>query len=62
MAEPATPGYEIGRAEVRQFTRALGLDPDEVESIRIVKARAVATLAGGATIHIRITDTRGGTR
>jgi coenzyme F420-reducing hydrogenase beta subunit len=60
MAEPATPGYEITRAEVRFFTRALGLDPNQVESIRIVKARAVASLTDGSTIHIRITDTRGG--
>jgi coenzyme F420-reducing hydrogenase beta subunit len=58
MAEPATPGYEITRAEIRQFTRSLGLDPNEVESIRIVKSRAVATLTGGATIHIRIVETR----
>jgi len=60
MAEPATPHYEITRQEVRQFTRALGLDPNEVESIRIVKARAVATLVGGSTIHIRIIESRGG--
>jgi len=59
MAEPTTPGYEITRAEVRFFMRSLGLDPNNVESIRIVKARAVATLAGGSTIHIRITETRG---
>lgn len=59
MAEPATPNYEIGRFEVNAFMRALGLDPHEVESVRIVKARAVATLADGATIHIRIKETRG---
>lgn len=58
MAEPSTPGYEVSRFEVRQFMRALGLDPNEVESVRIVKARAVATLATGATIHIRIRETR----
>ncbi|HEY9410655.1 MAG TPA: hypothetical protein VIP77_13840 [Jiangellaceae bacterium] len=58
MAEPATKGYEISRFEVRQFMRALGLDPAEVESIRIVKARAVATLTTGTTVHIRITETR----
>lgn len=59
MAEPATPGYEISRFEVTAFFRAMGLDPREVESVRIVQARAVATLAGGATIHIRIKETRG---
>lgn len=59
MAEPATPGYEVTRHEIRQLMRAMGLNPDEVESVRIVKARAVATLAGGATIHIRIRETRG---
>lgn len=59
MAEPATPGYEVSRFEVTAFMRALGLDPREVDSVRIVKARAVATLAGGATIHIRIRETRG---
>jgi coenzyme F420-reducing hydrogenase beta subunit len=60
MAEPATKGYEISRFETNQFMRALGLDPNDVESIRIVKARAVATLTTGSTIHIRITETRGG--
>jgi hypothetical protein len=38
--------------------RSLGLDPAEVESVRIVQARAVATLTGGSTIHIRIVETR----
>lgn len=58
-AEPATPNYEITRFEVSAFFRALGLDPREVDSVRIVKARAVATLTTGATIHIRIKETRG---
>jgi len=58
MAEPVSPGFEITRHEVRQFTRALGLDPNQVESIRIVKARAVATLADGTTVFIRITESR----
>jgi hypothetical protein len=58
MAEPVTRGYEIGRFEVRQFMRSLGLEPTEVESVRIVQARAVATLTGGSTIHIRITESR----
>jgi coenzyme F420-reducing hydrogenase beta subunit len=58
MAEPATKGYEITRHEIRQFMRSLGLEPTEVESVRIVKSRAVATLTGGSTIHIRITESR----
>lgn len=58
MAEPATDGYDISRFEIRQFMRALGLDPEQVESVRIVKARAVAVLNDGTTIHVRITETR----
>lgn len=59
MAEPATPGYDITRYEVRRFMSALGLDPADVDSVRIVTKRVVATLLDGSTIHIRITDTRG---
>lgn len=61
-AEPATKGYEVSRFEVRQFMRALALDPDDVDSVRIVAKRVVATLLDGSTIHVRITDPRGGTR
>jgi len=58
MAEPATDGYDVTRFEVRQFMRALGFNPDVVDTLHIHKARAVATLTTGAVIHVRITETR----
>jgi hypothetical protein len=58
MAEPATDGHDITRFEVRQFMRALGLDPAAVDTLHIHKARAVATLITGTVIHVRITETR----
>jgi hypothetical protein len=62
MAEPATKHYDITRYEVRRFMSALGLTPGDVESIRIAGKRVVATLTDGSTIHIRITESRGGTQ
>lgn len=59
MAEPATKGFEVTRFEIRQFMRALALDPDDVDSVRIVAKRVVATLLDGSTIHVRITEKRG---
>ena len=58
MAEPRTPGYEITRYEVRRFFSALGLAPDEVDTLRIHGNRAVATLTTGATIAVHIAETR----
>lgn len=59
MAEPATHGYDVTRFEVKQFTRALGLNPVDVDSIHISGKRVVATLLDNSTIHIKIVDTRG---
>lgn len=57
---PATKGYEIEATETRQFMRALGLDPDQVESVLIQpKAkRVIATLHDGEAIAIPIRERR----
>lgn len=58
MAEPATPGYEITRWEVRAFMAALGLDPREVDTLNIHKNRAIATLTTGRVIAVHIRESR----
>lgn len=57
-AEPRTPGYEVSRFEVSAFMRALGLDPREVETLRIHGNRATADLTTGRTIAVHISETR----
>ena len=56
--EPATPGYEITRFEVRAFMAALGLAPAEVRELHIQGNRAVATLTTGRIISVHIRESR----
>jgi hypothetical protein len=58
MTQPATRGYEIERAEVRQFMRAAGLDPDQVDCLQIKGNRVMANLLDGDAIAIPIRDRR----
>jgi hypothetical protein len=58
-AEPATPGFDITRYEIRRFMSALGLDPADVDAFSVFRNRVIATLIDGSTIHIRIVDPRG---
>lgn len=57
---PATKGYEIEATETRQFMRALGLDPDQVETVLIQPGakRVIATLLDGEAIAIPVRDRR----
>ena len=55
---PATKGYEVSRFEVNAFMRALGLDPKQVDHLRIQDNRAIATLLDGDAIAIPIKETR----
>lgn len=56
---PPTKGYEISRFEVRAFMAALGLAPDDVDSITIKDKRVIANLTNGESIAIPIKDSRG---
>lgn len=58
MTEPATPHFEISRFEVKAFLRACGLDPAEVDSVRIARTRVVATLTTEKVVFVRIKETR----
>jgi hypothetical protein len=60
MTTPATKGYEIEATETRQFMRALGLDPEQVESVLIQPKtkRVIANLLDGDAIAIPIRDRR----
>lgn len=59
MTAPNT-GYEIEATETRQFMRALGLDPDQVESVLIqpTPKRVIANLLDGEAIAIPIRERR----
>jgi hypothetical protein len=60
-----TKGYEISVFEIKQFCRALGLNPPDVLSLHVADKRVIATVAdpkAGAAVTrqivIPITETR----